>query len=71
MPHEVFRIDRSSFSTFESFEEADDSDKRERWNLTPEERLRILERLRRSQYPDGESAPRLQGILESVEFPPR
>ena len=64
-------IDRSSITVFGSFDEADQADKQERWDLAQDERLLILERLRSYQYPDGETAPRLQRLLESAEFPLR
>lgn len=62
-------IDRVRFASFDSFLEADEADKRERWALSPIERLELLERLRRQMYPDGETAPRLQRVLEIVESP--
>jgi len=60
-------IDRSHIETFKSFEEADAADRKERWNLSGQERLVLLEQLRRYNYPNGESAPRLQRLLESVK----
>ena len=65
------KIDKTEFSTVSSFEEADRADRIERWNLTPEERLEILETLRSYMYPDGKTAPRLQRIFESAELPQR
>ncbi len=49
---------------FESFEDADHSERLERWALSPDERLEILERLRSLQYPDEKTAPRLRRVLE-------
>ena len=64
-------IDRTSFRTFDSFEEADQADRLERWRMTPDERMTVLEQLRRYQYPDGNTAPGLQRILETAECPRR
>lgn len=63
-------INRSAVQTFESFDEADRADRIERWSMDSGERLLILEELRRNYYPDGKTAPRLQRLLESAEFPP-
>ncbi len=63
-------IDRSAVQVFESFEEADRADRIERWSMKHDERLSMLEHLRKNYYPDGKTAPRLQRVLESVEFPP-
>ena len=57
----------STFQVFDSFEAAEEAERRERWGLTPAQRLEILERLRAQQYPDGETAPRLQRLLEIVK----
>ena len=64
-------IDTSSLVSFASFEEADLADKKERWAMTPGERLLLLERLRQCCYPDGKTAPRLQRILEPAAIPRR
>jgi hypothetical protein len=58
-----------TLQSFSSFEDADEADRRERWAMTPEELLIALETLRSYNYPDGETAPRLQRVLESVEYP--
>jgi len=63
-------IDRNAVEVFSSFEEADAADRHERWKMSWQERLICLERLRTYMYPDGESPPRLQRVLESVRFPP-
>ncbi len=63
-------IDRSAVQIFGSFEAADEADRIERWSMKADERLQLLEQLRRNYYPDGKTAPRLQRILESSEFPP-
>lgn len=62
-------IDRGAIQIFDSFEEADEADRRERWAMTPAERLIALELLRSYTYPRGEPAPRLQRIFESIEQP--
>ena len=62
-------IDRSAIRSFDSFEAADLADRHERWKLAPEARLAILEQLRSYQYPDGKTAPRLQRIFNTAEFP--
>lgn len=49
---------------FNSFKAADDSERQERWNMSPDERLEILERLRSLKYPDEKAAPRLLRVLE-------
>ena len=54
--------------TFTTFEEADEAERRERWALSPEERLVILEKLRALKYPDGKTAPRLQRVFETTKF---
>ncbi len=56
----------NSIQVFDSFEAAEEAERRERWALTPTQRLEILERLRAQQYSDGETAPRLQRLLEIV-----
>jgi hypothetical protein len=62
-------IERTELASFRSFEEAEEADRRERWAMSPEERLIALERLRSYMYPDAESPPRLQRVFESVELP--
>jgi hypothetical protein len=57
--------------TFDSFSAADEATRREYWSMTMHQRLAILEELRRQVYPDGQTPPRLQRVLESVAFPPR
>ena len=57
------------FQTFDSFSAADEATRREYWNMTMQQRLAILEELRKQAYPDGQTPPRLQRILESVQFP--
>lgn len=63
-------IDRTSFETFTTFAAADEAARRERWAMSADERLDALEQLRCYQYEDGEASPRLQRILETIEFPP-
>ena len=62
---------KSTFETFDSFKDADDATRREYWMMTMEQRLVILEQLRMQAYPDGQTAPRLQRVLESVAYSPR
>lgn len=57
--------------TFDSFAAADEATRREYWRMTRHQRLSILEELRRQVYPDGQTPPRFQRVLESVAFPPR
>jgi hypothetical protein len=64
-------MDRTAFRSFDSFEEADQADRLERWRMTPDERMQLLEKLRSYQYPDGKTAPGLQRLLETAEFPRR
>lgn len=64
-------MDRTAFRSFDSFEEADQADRLERWSMTPEERMQVLEKLRSYQYPDGKPTPGLQRLLETAEFPRR
>ena len=64
-------MDRTAFRSFDSFEEADQADRVDRWSMTPEERMQVLEQLRSYQYPDGKTAPGLQRLLETAEFPQR
>ena len=63
-------IDRTAVATLDTFEAADRADREERWAMTPQERLAAMELLRRVRYPDGRTAPRLERVLESVEFSP-
>ena len=62
---------KTTFETFDSFSAADDATRREYWMMTMDQRLTILEQLRMQAYPDGQTAPRLQRILESVAYSPR
>ena len=62
-------INRKGLKTYSTFAEAEAADRQERWSMTIEERLLALEQLRSCQYPDGESAPRLQRIFESIQSP--
>ena len=62
---------KTTFETFDSFSTADESTRREYWMMTMEQRLTILEQLRIQAYPDGQTAPRLQRLLESVAYSPR
>lgn len=57
--------------TFDSFSAAEEATRREYWSMTRQQRLAILEELRRQVYPDGQTPPRFQRVLESVAFPPR
>jgi hypothetical protein len=62
---------KTTFETFDSFSAADESTRREYWMMTMDQRLTILEQLRMQAYPDGQTAPRLQRVLESVAYSPR
>lgn len=62
---------KTTFATFDSFNAADDATRREYWMMTMEHRMTILEQLRMQAYPDGQTAPRLQRVLESVAYSPR
>ena len=62
---------KTTFEMFDSFSAADESTRREYWMMTMEQRLTILEQLRMQAYPDGQTAPRLQRVLESVTYSPR
>ena len=53
----------NGIQVFDSFEAAGDSERLERWRMSPDERLEILERLRSLKYPDGKTAPRLRLVL--------
>ena len=64
-------ISRLALETFDSFRDADEATRREYWSMTMEQRLEILEQLRMQAYPDGQTAPRLHRVLESVEWAPR
>ena len=59
---------RLALHTFDSFCAADEATRREYWLMSMEQRLEILEQLRMQAYPDGQTAPRLQRVLESVEM---
>ena len=61
----------SPIETFESFAAADAAMRREYWSMTMEQRLEILEQLRMQAYPDGQTAPRLQRVLEFAKWTPR
>lgn len=63
-------IDRTALQSFSSFAEAEESSVNELWELTPMERLAALEMLRSFVYEGSESPPRIQRVLETVEFPP-
>ncbi|MEM9702614.1 MAG: hypothetical protein AAF907_09235 [Planctomycetota bacterium] len=58
-----FRLDRTAFRTFSSFEEENEVVKRERWAMTPQERLATTEMLRSLMYPDARTPPRLQRLF--------
>ena len=62
---------KTTFETFDSFKAADDATRCEYWMMTMDQRLTILEQLRMQAYPDGQTAPRLQRVLESVAYSPR
>ena len=62
---------RLALDTFDSFCAADEATRREYWLMSMEQRLEILEQLRMQAYPDGQTAPRLQRVLESVAYSPR
>ena len=57
--------------TFDSFEDAEASERRERAEMTGEERLRITESLRAIHYGYAESGvePRLERTLEVLPIP--
>lgn len=59
----------NELTTFSSFEEADAADRQERWAMTPQERLSMVELLRQYMYPNGKPTPRLQRVLETLEQP--
>ena len=54
----------NSIQVFNSFDAANDPERLKPWNMSPDERLEILERLRSLKYPDGKIAPRLRRVLE-------
>ena len=58
-------------AVFDTFEDAEKAEREERWKMTPEERMAILEQLRSYKYPDGKTAPRLQRVFESVKLSQR
>jgi hypothetical protein len=60
-------MDNTTIQTFSSFEDADHADRMERWNLSRDELLMILEQLRSYMYPDGKTPPRLQRFFESSQ----
>ena len=64
-------ISKSTVELFDSFANAAEATRREYWAMTTEQRLCILKELRKQAYPDGQTAPRLQRVLESVECAPR
>lgn len=53
--------------TFTSFSDADEADRKERWAMSIEERMILLETLRSYMYPHGKPTPRLQRVLSSVK----
>lgn len=58
-----------ALQVFKSFEEAELSERRDRWALSPDQRLEILEKLRSLKYPNGKTAPRLQRVFEVIKRP--
>lgn len=54
----------NGIQVFDSFKAADESERLERWSMSPDERLEILERLRSLKCPDGKTPPRLRRVLE-------
>ena len=64
-------ISKPALESFDSFKDADEATRREYWMMTMEQRLMILEQLRMQAYPDGQTAPGLQRVLESVAYSPR
>ncbi len=62
---------KTTFETFDAFSDSDDATRREYWTMTMEQRLTILEQLRMQAYPYGQTAPRIQRVLESVAYSPR
>lgn len=61
---------RNGIHVFDALMAADDSERLERWSMSPDERLEILERLRSLKYPSGKTAPRRRRFLE-VDRPPK
>ena len=55
-----------TFQVFHSFESADDAMRRDWWAMSPIERLRMTEQLRRLKYSHGRSASRLQSVFETA-----
>ncbi|MFO0429050.1 MAG: hypothetical protein ACK526_20965 [Planctomyces sp.] len=64
-------VSQPEIQSFGSFTEADESTRREYWMMTMEQRMVILEQLRMQAYPDGQTSPGLQRVLESVAYSPR
>ena len=54
---------------YNSFKQAELADRRERWSMTPIQRLQILESLRKLRYDKNASANRLQRLFEVVDIP--
>lgn len=48
----------------QSFEEAERRDREEMWAMTPDERMALVEELRRSWYGDAEDEFAFPGVLE-------
>ena len=57
-----------SIQIFESFEMADDAERRQRWAMSPIQRLELLESLRSLKYPDGKTPQGLQRFFEVAEL---
>ena len=47
-----------------SFEEAERKDREEMWAMAPDERMALIEELRRSWYGDAETESEFPGVLE-------
>ena len=47
-----------------SFEEAERKDREEMWAMSPDERMALIEVLRRSWYGDAETESAFPGVLE-------
>lgn len=60
-----------TFQAFDSFDACEQADRAESRAMTPAQRLELLERLRRTHYPNGKTPPRIQRVLEVVEPPQR
>lgn len=63
------KLERKEITSFSSFQEANEAECLERWSMAPTQRLEILENLRRLQYPNRKSAPRILKVLCATKNP--